>query len=215
MSSEVVESEKQNLISKAAFEIFAEHGFRKTSMRLIAERAGMSRPALYQYFQSKEDVFGFMVTNFFIKIEARIKDIFANSGPPAQVLKDMFDAFDPEGVIALLLNSKNGHDLMEAKGGSAQGFVDKVETDIRLALTKWLRAETRAGRIVCPDPELMGQTIMLSYYGLKRPLPSYSDYKARTAQLAEVMGAGLLMKSLGNASGKTSEWRIEVVKLNK
>ena len=38
-------------------DVFAEHGFRRTSMALIADAAGLSRPALYQYFDNREDVF--------------------------------------------------------------------------------------------------------------------------------------------------------------
>jgi len=38
-------------------DVFAEHGFRRTSMAMIAEAVGLSRPALYQYFDNREDVF--------------------------------------------------------------------------------------------------------------------------------------------------------------
>ncbi|MEV8435968.1 helix-turn-helix domain-containing protein [Actinosynnema sp. NPDC051121] len=41
----------------AGLEVFGRHGFRQTSMALVAEAAGMSRPALYQHFKNKEEVF--------------------------------------------------------------------------------------------------------------------------------------------------------------
>jgi AcrR family transcriptional regulator len=44
-------------ILAAALEVFGEVGFHDTSVELITEAAGCSRPAVYQYFPSKEDVF--------------------------------------------------------------------------------------------------------------------------------------------------------------
>lgn len=37
-------------------ELFAEHGYDKTSLREIAERLGVTKAALYYHFRSKEDI---------------------------------------------------------------------------------------------------------------------------------------------------------------
>ena len=50
-------SDTQRRILGAALEVFAEVGFNETRVELITERAGCSRPAFYQYFSSKDDVF--------------------------------------------------------------------------------------------------------------------------------------------------------------
>ncbi len=47
----------QRSILAAALDIFAERGFQDTNVELISFAAGCSRPAFYQYFSSKEDVF--------------------------------------------------------------------------------------------------------------------------------------------------------------
>jgi AcrR family transcriptional regulator len=47
----------QQRILDAALEVFGERGFDRCSIDPIAERAGCSRAAFYQYFSSKEDVF--------------------------------------------------------------------------------------------------------------------------------------------------------------
>ncbi|MFE9424673.1 TetR/AcrR family transcriptional regulator [Kitasatospora sp. NPDC006697] len=41
----------------AAAKVFGRYGYKRSSMALIAEAAGLSRPALYQDFNGKEDVF--------------------------------------------------------------------------------------------------------------------------------------------------------------
>jgi AcrR family transcriptional regulator len=50
-------SDTQRRILGAALEVFAERGFAEARVELITERAGCSRPAFYQYFSSKDDVF--------------------------------------------------------------------------------------------------------------------------------------------------------------
>ena len=50
-------SDTQRRILDASLEVFAEVGFAEARVELITERAGCSRPAFYQYFSSKDDVF--------------------------------------------------------------------------------------------------------------------------------------------------------------
>lgn len=47
----------QRSILTAAMAVFGRHGFHDAKVELIADAAGCSRPAFYQYFASKEDVF--------------------------------------------------------------------------------------------------------------------------------------------------------------
>ena len=55
------DDEKRNAILDAALGKFAAYGFARTAMADIAEAAGMSRPALYQHFANKEDIFRAML----------------------------------------------------------------------------------------------------------------------------------------------------------
>ncbi|HEU5085743.1 MAG TPA: TetR/AcrR family transcriptional regulator [Acidimicrobiales bacterium] len=50
-------ADTQRRILQAALDVFAEHGYHETGVELITEAAGCSRPAFYQYFSSKEDLF--------------------------------------------------------------------------------------------------------------------------------------------------------------
>ena len=50
-------TDTQRRIMEAAIEVFAEVGFHDARVELITKRAGCSRPAFYQYFSSKDDVF--------------------------------------------------------------------------------------------------------------------------------------------------------------
>jgi AcrR family transcriptional regulator len=45
------------VIEDAAIELFLEHGYHATSMRLIAERAGLALGGIYNHFASKDEIF--------------------------------------------------------------------------------------------------------------------------------------------------------------
>ena len=54
--------ERREAILRAAYEVFAQYGFKRTSMDDIAKAAGVSRPALYQIFANKREIFRGIIT---------------------------------------------------------------------------------------------------------------------------------------------------------
>jgi AcrR family transcriptional regulator len=57
MAFEKLEKEKQNKIINAACEVFARHGYKKGSMKDIAEMAGISKSVLFKYFSTKKNLY--------------------------------------------------------------------------------------------------------------------------------------------------------------
>jgi len=51
------EDRRRSAVMRAGLEVFTEKGFHLTSMDDIAERAGVSKPILYQHFASKHDLY--------------------------------------------------------------------------------------------------------------------------------------------------------------
>ncbi|WP_090946277.1 TetR/AcrR family transcriptional regulator [Nonomuraea jiangxiensis] len=62
---------KRLQILEAAVPCFGRYGYARTSMDLLAKAAGMSRPALYQHFKSKEHLFQAMVECAFDVVDRR------------------------------------------------------------------------------------------------------------------------------------------------
>lgn len=52
--------ETYSLIVETAYKMFAENGFDKTSLAMIAKEVGISKPAIYYYFDSKEKLIDFL-----------------------------------------------------------------------------------------------------------------------------------------------------------
>ena len=53
----------RDVIRRVATELFAEKGYAATSTREICQRAGITKPVLYYYFGSKEDLFRELVVD--------------------------------------------------------------------------------------------------------------------------------------------------------
>ncbi|PXY17703.1 TetR/AcrR family transcriptional regulator [Prauserella sp. PE36] len=56
-------SDTRERIQQVALELFAEHGYEKTSLREIAERLAVTKAALYYHFKTKEDIVHSLVEN--------------------------------------------------------------------------------------------------------------------------------------------------------
>jgi AcrR family transcriptional regulator len=54
---EANKAQKKEAFIKAAEDLFVEKGFENTSIEEIVKRAGLTKRTLYQYFQSKEDLY--------------------------------------------------------------------------------------------------------------------------------------------------------------
>jgi len=53
---EAIRELRREQILEVALELFASHGFHPTSIGLIAEKAGISKGLMYNYFESKEEL---------------------------------------------------------------------------------------------------------------------------------------------------------------
>ena len=59
--SDLKEGELRNAIRDAAISLFGEKGYEATTIQDIATRAGTTKPMLYYYFQSKENLLQFII----------------------------------------------------------------------------------------------------------------------------------------------------------
>lgn len=75
-------SDTRRRILEAALEVFGEVPFPEARVEMITERAGCSRPAFYQYFSSKDDVFWALATRLGQEMVALAKEL--GSVPPDQ-----------------------------------------------------------------------------------------------------------------------------------
>ncbi|XKK38179.1 TetR/AcrR family transcriptional regulator [Nocardiopsis sp. ARC36] len=85
-------NETKDRIRAAAMELFRSRGVQQTSMREIAERVGITKPALYYHFASREDLLRGLVEPMVDDYEAAVAhDEAADSVDPRALLARYFD----------------------------------------------------------------------------------------------------------------------------
>ncbi len=72
-----VSEERKNQILEAAVAVFAQQGFQETRMDDIAQRAGLSKGALYLYYKSKDAIIAALLQYFFSLEKQHLQTLLA------------------------------------------------------------------------------------------------------------------------------------------
>ncbi|MEM0899350.1 MAG: helix-turn-helix domain-containing protein [Pseudomonadota bacterium] len=114
-------SDKRGEILAASITVFATYGFRKTSMDDLAKAAGVSRPALYQVFKNKTDIFRALSFFMLERAEEVAKTELDGDGAfPDRLIRSVDRSI--LDVMRLLDDSPHGADLI--------GVNDQIASDI-------------------------------------------------------------------------------------
>ena len=104
---------RRQRIQQAAREVFAEHGYAKTSIERVARRASLSVGAIYLYFRSKEDLYVSLLEDTLSMFTVELKKIVARGDQsPRMQLESAWQvlmrwaAGDVEGTRTLRLFSQ-------------------------------------------------------------------------------------------------------------
>ena len=84
MTPAPVRDERQDSILAAAAELISTEGVDAVSMQELAKRTGLSRPAIYQYFASREHVLAELVINELADLSNAIDDHIAKLDEPLE-----------------------------------------------------------------------------------------------------------------------------------
>lgn len=98
---------KDKILLTAA-ELFAEVGYENASMRLIAERCQITKPALYYYFSDKKNLFLEIITSCQKYSQEAVEQIVNSDLPPVEKLKSIvtqrFTSLKQHPAIARFFN---------------------------------------------------------------------------------------------------------------
>lgn len=93
-------------VTRAAVALFAAHGYTNTTVQQIVEAAGVTKGAMYHYFESKDDLLFAIYDRLLSLQKAHLDEIVARGGDTDAVLRDVcIDviettiAFMPEGTV--------------------------------------------------------------------------------------------------------------------
>jgi TetR/AcrR family transcriptional regulator, cholesterol catabolism regulator len=105
-------SERREEILALAAKIFADKGYASTTVREIADAAGILSGSLYHHFDSKESMLDEIMHGFLDHIVAQYRATVAEGGDPLQVLQALVrEAFSSLGgnpaALAVMINEFN------------------------------------------------------------------------------------------------------------
>jgi AcrR family transcriptional regulator len=115
---------KRERILKAAQECFTLYGIKRTSMDDIAQKAGISRPALYLLFSNKEAIFRTLVEELHNVALGRAEAALEAEGTIEERLIAAFKGKDLE-FIQLVERSAHGIELMDLKDTIAADIAEQ------------------------------------------------------------------------------------------
>jgi AcrR family transcriptional regulator len=159
--------EAKTRIIKKSVKFFSEKGYHQTKMSEIADSLGVSKAALYQYFESKEELF-IQVMQYYIESVHGELILFLKTKHPKEIMDDEF--FD----IMFDIKSKDNHLLMDALF---------PPLDFNLAISE----------IIKSNPSMKNE--MTKYYKEATNLLSdyFNDYKKRGIIKKDIDTASLSM----------------------
>ena len=181
-----VDSDRRTGIHAAAVTVFSAQGFSATSMADIAEAAGVSRPALYQYFDNKADIFrSAFVALFDASVDAALEALAAD-GPINQRLDGYLQRFDGD-FWERTAASPHSEEIMRAKVAHAAADVAMVIDRLRRGLADQLATWTTDEQRRRDWAELLEHAPK----GFKWDDPSVADYRRRLTALANSVAADI------------------------
>jgi AcrR family transcriptional regulator len=140
---------KRDKVLTAARDVFIRYGYRRVTMNDIAEAAGISRPALYLVFESKEEIFKSVYGHFVKETLSEIESKIGQLKTPEEKLRAAFELWTVR-PFEMMRASSEAAELLESTFGFAQDSVnqgyrsfEKVLLPVLKSLPKFQGAKTR------------------------------------------------------------------------
>jgi AcrR family transcriptional regulator len=189
--------DKRGTILAAAFDVFINYGFRKTSMDDIARAAGMSRPALYQVFRNKTEIFRAASLSILENVGHEARAAFESDKPFVERLYDSLD----RSILSLhrkIDATPHGAELMGVNEEVA-GDIEEQWCDLMIgAIANGISEAAKTGEIVLEplgvDATTVATIVMQAMEGMKakylRGEPIEEDVRHMVTFVAGALAAG-------------------------
>ncbi|MFT5695911.1 MAG: AcrR family transcriptional regulator [Myxococcota bacterium] len=191
-AAEATENPKHAIIHSAAIVVFSARGFAGTSMSHIADEAGMSRPALYQYFRNKGDIFASAIITLVENAADRSMAALLEPGSLAEQLDSYLQRFEGD-LWERMSASNHGEEILSAKTEYAPRAMVVVMARMRDGLEQYLRRSGAGGRSAAAIRQRTDWMEILEFApkGFKFDQPSVPAYRRRLTALAQSIAADI------------------------
>jgi TetR/AcrR family transcriptional regulator len=133
--------DKKERILKAAAGIFAERGFAGTDVAQIAARAGVAKGSLYNYFESKEDLYLYVCRD---GIERSRAAVYNEILPDWDIFRQIEHIFR-HGVSFVLSHPEYIRLYLNVSSAGMERFAEKLTLDVEKHTADYLKELIRRG----------------------------------------------------------------------
>jgi AcrR family transcriptional regulator len=138
-------SERREALVQIAAELFAERGYRATTVRHIGDAAGVLSGSLYHHFDAKETILDELLSSYLNELLDTYRAIVKAGDPPAATLRELVHASfrslsEHRAAITVLQNERNYLRTLPRFG-----YLTKSEEEVRRIWISVLRDGMESG----------------------------------------------------------------------
>jgi AcrR family transcriptional regulator len=182
-------SAKPNAIVLAGLRLFAQYGYRKTSIDDIARTAQVAKRTVYLHFENKAAVFLAILEYLGEQVRQRCAAAESAAGTPVDRLTGLLDAYFGMG-FELFSKSEHMPELEETFSKLARSRIGDLNTEYKERLARFLRSLRKTGEIGSPPQglavEQIVQILMRGAEGAKRDAKVQGDRQALQQHLRQL-----------------------------
>ncbi|MCT1538868.1 MULTISPECIES: TetR/AcrR family transcriptional regulator [Lysinibacillus] len=154
-------------IIEIAYGMFAENGFEKTSLAMIATEVGISKPAIYYYFQSKDQLIAFIFDELYKEIQHDVavdyKEL-SSANFKEELLKLGYKSIEAQDKDPYFNKIFNQYVLLAARDENYKRQLVELETSFLTSFVAILRYGVQLGVLEdTPHIEVKAQMLALVY----------------------------------------------------
>lgn len=186
-------AEKIDQILESSLAVFCRYGFGKTTMKDLADAAGISRAALYLHFSNKEDLFRAGSQRAHETVMTEVDSALSTTGPVIDRIDRAMTAY-LQGLMEEISSSPHGQELFDSNlaisGDITRESRERLTRRIAQALDEAASAEEIDLTAVDATSTELAGLILATAEGMKRT-------RGETEKLSD--GSSLFMRILGAA----------------
>ncbi len=184
------QNERRDQLLLVARRIFAEKGFQATTMDDIAKEAGFTKPILYQYFESKTELYREIVNQTATKLLSSLRQAVAEVESPRAKIEVAFRVYfemvvsETDAFRILFIHSHEGETRGDLRNVEL-GLVSFLEPLIAVRIKPDHRRQLAAGVVGIAEGAATAWLIQQEGKGWPTPTPGVAErLAARSATLA-------------------------------
>jgi len=181
-------------LRESALELFGDRGYDGASMAELAERVGIAKPSLYNYFRSKEEILLDLVEAGAKEWRERCMEPFAEPGSFEKQLGDHlrrvvdFNRERPHVVAVFHMATHHVHGELAER---VRAISDQIEAEITAEVLARIEEAIASGELDAADPEDVRIFLGIFFHGLMFQQTSCPGQMALPAERFEAVWRAL------------------------